>query len=162
LRLDTAGGVITAIAPTAVPTFTPTPTQTLTPTPTPTQIPVEPPPARPLTQDWLYAMLVTWGSAAAVFALSRRINLRWRYRTALLAAVGGLAAYLVLVMQRSINEELARALSTTDVIAVTLLGIVIGFWVGFFWRRWMENRARAVPERPTGPRSSTGPKSPTG
>lgn len=162
LRLDTAGGVITAIAPTAVPTFTPTPTQTLTPTPTPTQIPVEPPPARPLTLDWLYAMLLTWGSAAAVFALSRRINLRWRYRTALLAAVGGLAAYLVLVMQRSTNEELARALGTTDVLAVTLLGIVIGFWAGFFWRRWMENRARAVPERPTGPRSSTGPKSPTG
>lgn len=162
LRLDTAGGVITAIAPTVEPTMTPTPTETPTPTVTPTTIPVVPPPARPLTQDWLFSMLLTWSSAAVIFLSTWRLNIRWRYRTAMLAAAGGLVAYLVLAMQRLIDEDLARQIATGNVLSVTLLGVVIGFWVGFFWRRVMERRARAMPERPTGPKSATGPRSSTG
>ncbi len=162
LRLDTAGGVITAIAPTQVPTQTPTPTPTLTPTPTPTTIPVTPPPARPLAQDWLYAMLLTWGCAAAAFFLSWRLNIRWRYRNAMLVAGGGLMAYLVLAFQRLVDEEQARTLDTGNVLWVTLAGIAIGLAASYGWRRWLASRARSSGERPTGPRSSTGPKSSTG
>ncbi len=162
LRLDTAGGMITAIAPTVEPSMTPTPTETPTPTVTPTAIPVIPPPARPMAQDWLFSMLLTWSSAAVVFLSTWRLNIRWRYRTAMLAAAGGLIAYLVLAMQRLIDEDLARQLVTGNVLSITLLGVVIGFWVGFFWRRLMERRARSMPERPTGPKSATGPRSSTG
>lgn len=162
LRLDTAGGMITAIAPTVEPTITPTPTETPTPTVTPTAIPVIPPPSRPMAQDWLFSMLLTWSSAAVVFLSTWRSNIRWRYRTAMLAAAGGLIAYLALALHRLINEDQARQLVTGNVLSITLLGVVIGFWVGFFWRRLMERRARALPERPTGPKSATGPRSSTG
>jgi len=107
-------------------------------------------------------MLLTWSSAAVVFLSTWRSNIRWRYRTAMLAAAGGLIAYLALALHRLINEDQARQLVTGNVLSITLLGVVIGFWVGFFWRRLMERRARALPERPTGPKSATGPRSSTG
>jgi hypothetical protein len=80
----------------------------------------------------------------------------------MLAATGGLMAYMVLAVQRMVDEDQARSVVTGNVLFITLLGIVSGLAAGYLWRRWMERRASATPDRPTGPRSSTGPKSSSG
>lgn len=157
LRLDTAGGMITAIAPTLGPTETQTPTPTLTPTTPPTTTPVPLPPARPGTLDWLLSMGVIWGCAGAVYLSTRRMSVRWGFRWSMTAAAGGLLSYLYFAVVRLVNVETARNIQTETILLITFGGILAGLAGGWLWRRWMENRARAQ-----GDKHSTGPKSPTG
>jgi beta-N-acetylhexosaminidase len=157
LRLDTAGGMITAIAPTLGPTETQTPTPTLTPTTQPTAVPTPPPPARPGTIDWMLSMAVIWGCAGAVYLTTRRMSVRWSFRWSMTAAAGGLLSYLYFAFLRLVNVETARSIQTETILLITFVGIMAGLAGGWLWRRWMENRARSQGEK-----HSTGPKSPTG
>lgn len=157
IRLDISptGGIVTPIVPTLPPTTTPTPTETITPTSTATPTPPPPPPARPGASDWMLAMLLVWGSAIAVFAISRLrlLALRWSFRWAMTAAAGGLLAYLYFAVLRLVNEDEARQVDTSSILLVTFFGVVVGTFVGWLWRRQMERRAGGLPERhPTGPR----------
>lgn len=159
LRLDVseAGGVITAIAPTSMPTETPAPTETPEPTATPTPTPTILPPARPGMSDWSMSILLIWGGGVLAFLLGwQLLSLHWGLRFGLAASIGGLLVYLYFAFQRLVNEGAARSVSTSTILFGTLTGITAGILIAMGWKRWFARRIRQSDRQPTGPKSPTG------
>ncbi|HZW04824.1 MAG TPA: glycoside hydrolase family 3 N-terminal domain-containing protein [Anaerolineaceae bacterium] len=137
------------ITPSPFPTETPTVTPTITPTitPTPTEVPIEPPP--PPVGGWFLSMIVIWGSTAGIFLIGRTNNtIRWAIRWGLLAAVGGLIAYTLMVAVFAKTDWFAAA-GTPGIIAGTLAGVVIGWGAGYSWKRWLTTPVPAHHQRKT-------------
>ncbi|HEX7395241.1 MAG TPA: glycoside hydrolase family 3 N-terminal domain-containing protein [Anaerolineaceae bacterium] len=148
LRLDisSTGGVsITAITPTPQPSITSTVTQTVTPSPTATLTPTPVPllPLKTSAGDWALANLIAWGAAFGFFWLGRREGtVRWAIRWSLLAAVGGLVAYLYLAIQFPGSQNWIEGGDKAGVLLATLIGSVVGWLGGVTWKSWISRRAR--------------------
>jgi beta-N-acetylhexosaminidase len=147
-RLDILPGqaaAITAIVPTSsAPTQTPVPTKTTTPTPTATPTPPPAPPAAAGFVDWILAVLVAWGSAAGVFWVGRRlVNLRWGVRWGFCTALGGLIVYVYVAFNLPGVQSLIERDGSAGVAAVTLLGALAGWSVGWLWRWLLEQNSQA-------------------
>jgi len=119
---------------------------TLEPTPFPTDIPPTPEPTKPASitttsagyptfLGWFLALLFMVGGAALAYWLGLQFaEARWAARWALLAFLGGLAAYnyLVLEMPGSLSWLEGRGLPAF--LQAIILGQIVGFVGGWFWR----------------------------
>lgn len=156
LRLDTVSGGVTVVPPTMMPTETPTLTPTATPTetPTPTVTPTPIPPAVVEFSDWFLGLLVVLvGAVGAAYLGIRLMVVRWGLRWALCGVIGGLLAYNYVALKLPGAEDLLRDAGTTGVIAVTVVGVLIGWAVGFLWKQF------GAPLPTSRERPATGPKS---
>ncbi|HEY3345523.1 MAG TPA: hypothetical protein VGJ97_11385, partial [Anaerolineaceae bacterium] len=139
-KTEVAG--ITVIAPTAMPTNTapPTLTPTITPTALATALPAEPP--RPAFGDWLLAMLtIAFTTALVYFAGTYWATLRWAIRWGLCAMVGGLIAYLYIAIDMPGSASWLESSGRAGMVGFTLLGVMLGWGVGFLWRAWLEHQS---------------------
>ena len=140
---ENQGAVPTVLVATPEPTITPTPEPTATPSPTPQAPPLTTPPPTLTGLHWLLAAALAWGGAAAIYGLGRkRATLRWGLRWALLAGLGGLLAYfLLLILSRTFPTWLESArLGAT--FGFTILGVLLGWLAGWIWQQAMLRRRR--------------------
>lgn len=120
---------------------TPEMTETLTPTITPTLTPTEPavvitdnPPPLPRFADWIYMVVIVSTISMVLFFFSkRRISTRWSLRWSLLSFIGGLLAYVLISFQLIFRSNWTSSLNSFDLLALSLVGTVTGWFVGWVW-----------------------------
>lgn len=164
MKLDITSGVsggVTLVPATPMPTQTFIPTPTLTLTPTATQpAPVEEPSApRVRLSDWLLVMLLVLGSASGMAWYGMRQSIvRWGLRWALCGVIGGTIAYNYLALELPGSAAFYRAWGTWGVLLAALVGVLLGWGVGFLWRQFFPTPMRPAEhrERATGPKSQSG------
>lgn len=122
---------------------TPQPTETLVPTPTATQIPptetVVMKPVEiidfPSVTDWFAAMAITLlGSGAFYLFGYNRFSTRWIVRYLLSGVLGGLVFYIFVLSQVTSNQQWVVGFKTLDLLALTLIGLLIGWLVTWVWQ----------------------------
>ncbi len=154
LRLDissTEGAAITAIAPTQALTTVTAVTETPTPSPTPSPTPVPIPSSASTTGTWLLSVILVWFGAVGIYAAAQnQIAPRWGVRWALLTVCGGMLAYILMELGVLVSPEWLQRKSITGVIGILLLGMLLGWGVGFVWRRrFLQVNSRAQQSRPS-------------
>ena len=131
-------------------------TPTSTTTPTPTEIPLTPgPTAKPGTSlttsegypsflGWFLALLLMAAGMALAYWLGIQFaEPRWAVRWALLALLGSLAAYNYLALEMPGSTSWVSAQGLPAFLQAILLGQIIGFFGGWFWRLMSERRDQA-------------------
>jgi hypothetical protein len=116
-------------------TETPTPTLTVTATPTePAVVIMEGTKILPRISDWIGMVLIVSSMAAGLFFFTKkRIPLRWSARWTILAFIGGILAYVLISIQSIMRVEWTMSLKPIDLMAVSFLGVVVGWFVGWVW-----------------------------
>ncbi len=131
--------VVTVIVPTSMPTRTPTPTQVVpTETPSPTVEPAleEEEKSTPNGADWLFSMLLVWGASFGIYMTGRGwVNQRWCVRWALLAAYGGICAYIDVTLGIGGIEQILAMGRFGGIFLATLIGLGCGWLAGWLWYR---------------------------
>ena len=141
LLLDISPGgavAITAIVPTPIATevFEPTLIPSPTPEPMPTPMLEEVSTRSPLIY-WFMSMLVIWGLAFSFYYWGQKsVGVIWGLRWGLLAAIGGLLAYVFLSLGFPVSIRLADLGLWALLISVTM-GVLAGLGVGWFWRQFL-------------------------
>jgi beta-N-acetylhexosaminidase len=139
---------------TTVPTSAATPTPTeIPPTPSPTPKPGTPlttPQGYPSFLGWFLALLLMMAGMAVVYWLGLQFaEARWAARWALLALLGGLAAYNYLVLDMPGSVFWVDDQGMSAFLQAILLGQVMGFLGGWVWRLMSErgNQAQEQQDR---------------
>lgn len=121
----------------STPEMTETPTPTITPTLTPTEPAVvitDNPPPLPRFADWIYMVVIVSTISMVLFFFSkRRISTRWSLRWSLLSFIGGLLAYVLISFQLIFRSNWTSSLNSFDLLALSLVGTVTGWFVGWVW-----------------------------
>jgi beta-N-acetylhexosaminidase len=139
--------------PTPAPTETPSPTPTLTPTITPSPTPTPIPPADPSVSNWFLVTLTVWIATAGVFWIGRlNGSLRWAVRWGLLAVMGGLGMYLLLMLVVWDGKNWLADAGTPAFLALSLAGVLLGWAGGVLWQRL--DSPRYAPKRGRKPNES--------
>jgi beta-N-acetylhexosaminidase len=132
---DTTGSTPVVVAPTLE--ATPTPTE-IPSTPQPTAKPGVPwtgPEGYPTFLGWFLALLFMAAGVALVYWLGIQFaETRWAVRWALLALLGGLAAYNYLVLEMPGSAAWVNADGLSAFLQAIMLGQIVGFLGGWFWR----------------------------
>jgi len=137
LRFDVPGEEVAGVTETPTPEPTLTPTATLVPTiaPTVSNSQQPPPRARPNLLDWFMATFIAivagFLSYKAAVAMG---HVRWGVRVGFLAAIGGLAAYTLLILSEAAGNTLLQSSGGWAVTLATLLGAAAGIILTLGWR----------------------------
>lgn len=146
LRLDISGpggGMITAIAPSPVPSITPVPTVTVQPTLQATTTPSAGNQSETRMVTWLLVMLVVWAAAAGIYwFVSWRFSIRWGIRFALGGTVGGVIGYLASMIWWPRADSNGAGLGGISVLFIAILGMLLGWLVIWIWYRRFEQNLR--------------------
>jgi beta-N-acetylhexosaminidase len=150
LKLDItdAGGVLTAIEPTSIPTETSEPS---TAVPTQTVIVSQNPDLHteglPTAGDWLLSTILILGLSAGIYWLgSIRTNLQWGIRWSALSCIGGYTAYLYLVLGLPGGAYLINLSGSVVVGLISVAGVILGWSLAGLW--WV------IEQRRTGSKNS--------
>jgi beta-N-acetylhexosaminidase len=123
---------------TITPSPTPSPTETLTPTPTPspTSVTITTGTAHADIQDWLVSFGVTVFIAACsyVYSLVNR-QTRWAVRSSLLVLIGGILAYIYIVLQLPGSIQILERNSFWSIAFIAGLGACIGWLITLTWKQ---------------------------
>ena len=135
LDITDAGGVLTAIEPTAVPTES---TSTATDSPTPTQPVIQirdlHAEGLPTAGDWFLSTILIFGLCAGLYWLGlMRLNMQWAIRWAGLGGLGGYLAYLYLVLGLPGSYYLISTSGSVLVAFVSILGVIFGWGISGIW-----------------------------
>ena len=138
--------VITIIVPTPMPTRTPSPSPTIpavTPSPT-IETFVEPVKFdTPNGVDWLLTMVLIWGLSFGIYSFGkRRVSLRWAVRWALLAAFGGMCAYIDITLGIGGAKQILKLGKPGGIILPITLGMGAGWLMGWLWYRNFSKRSK--------------------
>jgi beta-N-acetylhexosaminidase len=116
-------------------TETPSPTTTATLTPTePAVVIKDNPRILPRFSDWIAMVIIVSSMSAGVFFFTKkRIPIRWSTRWAILAFIGGILAYILISFQTIMRAEWTISLKPIDLMAVSLLGGIVGCFIGWIW-----------------------------
>lgn len=132
---------------------TPEPTATVTPSPTPTLEPtpeieeIEEEPINFQMSDWLLMMLVTLSGGAGILWIGeRRISLRWGFRWGLMAILGGLIAYVILVSGWFVPINALHLAGKWGIAIASLVGLLTGWLIGWLWQMRLQ-RDKKPPRR---------------
>lgn len=132
---------------------TPEPTATVTPSPTPTLEPapeieeIEEEPINFQMSDWLLMMLVTLSGGAGILWIGeRRISLRWGFRWGLMAILGGLIAYIILVSGWFVPINALHLAGKWGIVIASLVGLLTGWLIGWLWQMRLQ-RDKKPPRR---------------
>lgn len=121
----------------STPEMTETPTPTITPTLTPTKtiIPIpNPQPVLPKINDWFTMVIIVFASSFGIFFFSKkRVPVRWRMRWGVLALMGGILGYIIVSFQSILKFEWTNSLNSVDLMAVSLMGVLVGWFIGWIW-----------------------------
>jgi beta-N-acetylhexosaminidase len=152
LRFDIPGEEIPGLTetPTPEPSLTPTVTQVPTIAPTASIAQATPPRARPNLLDWFVAIILA--SLAGIVAYKVAIamgHVRWGVRLGFLAAIGGLAAYTLLILSQAAGNDLMQHSGSWAVVLATLLGSAIGVLLALGWRAVYLQAVGGKPKRDT-------------
>ncbi len=141
ITLNNGGALISTFIPTLEPTETPEPTATQLPSPTPTATLVVAEPFVPKVSDWFLATILVWVAAAAIFFVGQRmISLRWGVRWGLMAATGGMLAYIYLNIGWIIPINRFLDGGTKGVMVATLTGTLVGWLIGWLWQMRLKQK----------------------
>jgi beta-N-acetylhexosaminidase len=137
LRFDVPGEELADVTetPTPEPTLTPTETQAPTIVPTLSSAQVPPPRARPNLLDWFAAMMIA--IVAGFLSYKAAITMgqvRWGVRVGFLSAIGGLAAYTLLILAEAAGNDMLQSTGSWAVVLATLLGSAVGIFITLGWR----------------------------
>lgn len=125
-------------------TATNTPTPTNTETPTPTMTPTEAAPAveEPIPQnhpgmlDWLLALASSGVISFGVYRVSAKGRDReWGVRASMLSFIGGMAAYLYLILGLPGVQGAFEKSAPLSVLLGSLCGGLLGIAITFWWKR---------------------------
>lgn len=131
--LPTIEFVITQF-PTETGTAGPAATETIIPVVTP-QPPV--PPGTTGLLDWVIATGISLAIGAAIYWFTTTFGLlRWGVRSALLAILGGMLAYLYIAMDLPGSEQLLNIPGAWGILAVTVLGTAVGWGASYGWQKF--------------------------
>lgn len=139
LRLDiprNEAGIITAIAPTNIPSETPitTPTTSITPTETSDE------PARdgrrPNFWAWLLSAFLTGSAGFLIYrwSLARGVSMRWGLRRAMSTVLGGLICYSYLALGLPGSGDWMQNHNLLVPLGATLIGLILGYAGGILWQ----------------------------
>jgi beta-N-acetylhexosaminidase len=153
LQLDISGaggGMITAIAPTPIPSITLEPTETALPTP---EVTAQPDPAvqsESRLVTWLLVVFILWAAAAGVYWFtSARYSYRWGIRYALGGVIGGMAGYFVSMIWWQKSAFDSAGLGGIRVLLIAIMGMLLGWAAVWFWTRKAGSElARGRPTKP--------------
>lgn len=121
---------------------TPQPSETPSPTVTPTiEIQTEVPnndlenqKSIPDVLDWFKMIFIVSGFSAAFFLFIRnRLSIRWSIRYVLFGIIGGILAYIVVLIQINAKLKITESYQSIDIIALSCIGIILGWLAAFFW-----------------------------
>ncbi len=139
LQLDISGvdgGMITAIAPTNIPSITLEPTETALPTPQVTAQPDLAVQSESRLVTWLLVVLIIWAAAVGVYWFaSARYSNRWGIRYALGGVIGGMAAYFVSMIWWQKSAFDSAGLGGIRVLLIAIMGMLMGWGAVWFWAR---------------------------
>jgi beta-N-acetylhexosaminidase len=139
LQLDITGmngGMVTAIAPTPIPSITPEPTITSQPTPEGTALPDPGVQSESRMVTWLLVVLIQWAAAAGVYWFTNsRYSFRWGIRYALGGVIGGLTGYFVSMIWWQKSAFDSAGLGGIRVLLISILGMVLGWAAVWIWAR---------------------------
>ena len=143
INVSNGSAAISTSVPTQEPTQTQTPTATATVTPTMTPTPEPEAAYEPGLSEWFFAILLIWGSSALIaWVGQRKVSLRWGVRWGLLAAVGGMLAYIYLKSGwfGAINQFLTG--KTWGVLLVSMVGVLAGWLIGWLWHWRLQSQKK--------------------
>lgn len=135
------------IPPEGIPTIeivlTPFPTETPTPESEPTEIPpldlTPPPPSAPgstTLTDWLIATIASIGIGVAIYWFTNTFGLvRWGLRSALLAIIGGILAYMYIASGLPGSDQLLGIPGAWGILLITILGTAVGWGAAYGWQK---------------------------
>ena len=153
LSVNNGEAQISTFIPTLEPTATMVPTATQSPSPTPTETAVAIEPFEPRVRDWFLATMLVWLAAGGIFWIGQRvISLRWGVRWGLMAATGGMLAYIYLNVGWIIPIKAILNGGTGAVLLATLTGTLIGWVVGWLWHFRLKQKP-ILSDRLNGPKS---------
>ncbi len=137
IEIPVPEGAEATIVVLSTPEMTETPSPTLTATVTPTEPVVEindNPTVLPRFSDWIAMVLIITTMSFGVFFFSKkRIPIRWSTRWAILAFIGGLLAYILISFQTIMKAEWTISLKPIDLMAISILGGIVGCFIGWVW-----------------------------
>ncbi len=140
LQLDVSSGGQPAAVTVIVPQLTPQPTAEAVKTPPPPEDEFITPEGRPRFSAWLVSVIIILvGAAGAVYAGLRTESARWGTRWGLCALAGGLLVYNYFAVGMPGSSSFATANGIGGVLVLTILGLLAGWGVGWFWS---QRRAR--------------------
>ena len=130
----------------STPEMTQTPAPTIIPTLTPTETTViitDNNTILPRVTDWVAMVVIVSSISSCLFLFSRKkLPPRWSIRWSILAFIGGTLAYLLLSFQLILRLEWTLPLRSIDLMAISFLGTVAGWFIGWIWyisRKWKFN-----------------------
>ncbi|WP_299024398.1 glycoside hydrolase family 3 N-terminal domain-containing protein [uncultured Thermanaerothrix sp.] len=144
---DGQEAAVTAVLPTLIPTETPE--VTVTPvevTPTPTLEPAAPRHASPPLGLWVIVLVLVWGLGLGVGGIAARaLAMRLAYQQAMFTVIGGMIAYIVVLLLPDPRNGYLRA-GLPGILVAILFGCGIGWALGRLWqvagghmRTWLEH-----------------------
>ena len=151
LILNTQGGLAQVILPTSTPTPTLTPTIAPTPTATPQPTPTPDPQANltgyPKLTDWLLVVLIVATGAFLAWIVGYKWwgSIRWGLRSALLTAIGGLLAYMLLTVGIGPIVALVKESASWFVVQATAIGMIFGWAAALTWWVFSQNKPKIDP-----------------
>ncbi len=137
LRFDIPGEEVPGATdtPTPEPSLTPTVTQAPTIAPTASIAETPPPRARPNLLDWFVATILASLAGFAAYKVAIAMgHVRWGVRLGFLAAIGGLAAYTLLILSEAAGNDVMQNSGSWAVVLATLLGAAFGVAIALGWR----------------------------
>ena len=134
------GGTVVIVTPTSEATLSPTPIPP-TPEPPPSTATLVAPSGYPTFLGWfLLVMVIAAGLALAYWLGTQFADTRWAIRWAALVTLGGLTAYNYLVLEMPGSTRWVHGRGLPAFLQAIVLGEIIGFLVGWFWRLMAERR----------------------
>lgn len=143
ITLNTTNGqaFISTFIPTQGPTQTPSPTLTTSPTATFEQVLPQVEAPKTHFKDWLLVnILIIACSVGIVYLGQRSISLRWGFRWAALAAMGGLFAYILLTLEWILPVNRFLTGGTWGILIATFIGVLVGWGIGWVWQRQLQKK----------------------
>ncbi len=144
LDITDAGGVITSIEPTVVPTEA----ATQEATPEDTEASLRPynshPMGLPMATDWLLVTILVVGLSAGIFWLGlKQSGTKWAIRWAGFACVSGYLVFLYLTLGLPGSAGLINKSGSTAIALICIAGVLFGWLIGLTWW-WLEKRQKKI------------------
>jgi len=98
-------------------------------------------------EDWIMASLVSLGIGWIIYQFSKaRGQVRWGVRSAFLAIIGGMVAYIYLALELPGSTQVLSGSISSGVLFITLSGLTIGLIIGLLWWAVSRKQKKSIPQ----------------
>ena len=93
------------------------------------------------------ASLVSLGIGWIIYQFSKaRGQVRWGVRSAFLAIIGGMVAYIYLALELPGSTQVLSGSISSGVLFITLSGLTIGLIIGLLWWAVSRKQKKSIPQ----------------